>query len=155
MYFNSKSSIAQLIKYCYVHTCTYILKYIRTYIYNMYAYLHIHTFIYIKHANIHTYTRGKQVSEKTSFQVWNGPVKRTETRQGWENSRTLPYYEMMAASSLASNSSSTCISSSRSFFPLVSVFFFWRAFLDQLSNRRQKHSSLETRQSVLYSHLRT
>ena len=48
------------------------------------------------------YTRGKKVSEKTPFQVRAGTVKRTETRQGWENPRTLPYYEMMAASSLTS-----------------------------------------------------
>ena len=49
-----------------------------------------------------TETRGKKFLKKTSFQVRAGPVKRTETRQGWENSRTLPYYGMMAASSLAS-----------------------------------------------------
>ena len=49
---------------------------------------------------------------KTSFQVRDGPVKRTETRwtcgkdrnkAGMKNSRTLPYYGTMAASSLASN----------------------------------------------------
>ena len=33
---------------------------------------------------------------KTSSQVRAVPVKRTETRQGWENSRTQPYYWMMA-----------------------------------------------------------
>ena len=44
-----------------------------------------------------------KVLKRALFQVRDGLVKRTETRQGRENSRTLPYYKMMLASSLASN----------------------------------------------------
>ena len=40
----------------------------------------------------------KTFLKKISFQVEARPVKRTETRQGWENSRTLPYYGMMVPS---------------------------------------------------------
>ena len=47
--------------------------------------------------------RGKKLLKRTSFQVRDGPVKRTELRQGRENSRTLPYYRMMAAYPLATN----------------------------------------------------
>ena len=50
-------------------------------------------------------TRGKVCEKTTSIQLqiraW--PVKRTETRQGWENLGTLPYYGIMVLPSLASN----------------------------------------------------
>ena len=46
---------------------------------------------------------GEKLLKRTSFQVRDGPVKKAETRQGRENSRTLPYYRMMAASHLATN----------------------------------------------------
>ena len=48
------------------------------------------------------YSRVQKFLRKTPLQVRAGPVKRTETRKGLENSRTLPY-GMEAASSLASN----------------------------------------------------
>ena len=46
---------------------------------------------------------GEKFLKKSLFQVRAKTVKRIETRQGWKNSRTLPYYGMMATSSLASN----------------------------------------------------
>ena len=48
-----------------------------------------------------TETRGKSFW-KNFDPSKEGPVKSTETRQGWKNSRTLPYYKMVAPSSQAS-----------------------------------------------------
>ena len=50
-----------------------------------------------------TETRGKNFWRKSLFQVRAGPVKGTETRQGWKNSTTLFYYGMITPSSEASN----------------------------------------------------
>ena len=48
-------------------------------------------------------TKGKIVSEKNFIWSQGWTCKKTETRQEWENSTTLSYNGMMAASSLASN----------------------------------------------------
>ena len=37
--------------------------------------------------------QGKKFLKRASFQVRDGPIKRTETRLGWENSRTAPTTE--------------------------------------------------------------
>ena len=64
--------------------------------------VHLLSGTWLRNPQKRTETRRK-ISKKSSFHVKAGPVKRTETRQGLENSRTLPYYKMMAPSSLASN----------------------------------------------------
>ena len=66
----------------------------------------------------------------------DGPVKRTETRQRRENSRTLPYYGMMAASSLASNTMQVKWTFLETF-PQVSVLF--GRFQNQISNTNSFH----------------
>ena len=46
---------------------------------------------------------------KKSFQVRDGPMKRTETRQGWENSTALPYCgKMVASNAMHLHPSSLC-----------------------------------------------
>ena len=40
--------------------------------------------------------------QKNFISIRDGPEKRTETRQGWENSTTLHYYEMIVGSFLVS-----------------------------------------------------
>ena len=46
---------------------------------------------------------GERVAKKSWFHVRAGPVKRTKTRQEWENSRAQPYYGMMAPYFLSFN----------------------------------------------------
>ena len=47
---------------------------------------------FMQHINLHTLLGEKKVSEKkTSFQVRDGPIKRTETSQGWKTSRKLAF----------------------------------------------------------------
>ena len=51
----------------------------------------------ISYKSIVLLTLGEKCFWKTLFQVCVGPVKGTETRHEWENSRTLPYYKCMMA----------------------------------------------------------
>ena len=69
--------------------------------------LAINAFVFYLEVDLETLKKEQKLeekaSEKSSIQVRAGPVEKTETRQGWEDSKTLPYYGMMAPSSLASN----------------------------------------------------
>ena len=73
-------------------------NYVRRWVAETVSSLAINAFVFYLEVGLETpqkrtETRGKKFLKKTSFQVRAGPVKRTETRQGWENSRTLPTTE--------------------------------------------------------------